>query len=573
MERRGHTRVRDFLIGAILAAAAFVSPSHAGHAPADLRAALTDAERAFLEAHPVLRMGVGVAFPPFQFVETENGKPVFKGMVADIVALLGKRLGTRFEPVYGITYKEALERGKRGEIDLYPMIARTPEREAFLTYTKPYIVNPLVIFTRDDAPFIGSVDDLHGKRVATIKALATYSKYVNDLPHVKMDLRLEKDVAGVLTAVSLGNADACVANLAVASYLIRKLGLSNLKVAAPTPWGDNKLAMAVRADIPVLAGILQKGLDSIAYEDMDRIRQQWLSLKIEPLADPRFIRQVLVPGAVLLVVVLAALAVVFHWNRRLRREIAERKRAEAEKRQFQNQLAHVGRLSTMGEMAAGFAHELNQPLAAIGNFASGCRMRLMTGDAEAPAIAAALDRIVHEAQRGGAIIRRIRQFVKKLDPETVPVAVGELFDEVRDLMDAEARQGAIVLSVELPNGLPRVMADPVSIHQVLVNLVRNGMDAVGELPPPRRHVAMTARVSESGRVRLSVRDEGRGMSEAIRARLFEPFLSTKAHGIGMGLSIARSIVEAHGGTLEVQSEEDRGTHAWFDLAAEPAKGT
>jgi PAS domain S-box-containing protein len=321
---------------------------------------LTPEERAFLDAHPVLRVGVGVAFPPFQYVEAETGKLAFKGMVSDYLKLLEKRLGVRLEPVLGIPFKTALQMGRDGDIDIFAGISETPERREFLHYTKPYLSYPLVIVTRDDTPFVGSVEDLRGKRVATVKVLSTYSKFVNDLSHISMDFHFEEDTPAVLTAVSLGRADACVVNLAVASYLINTLGLPNLHVAAPTPWGNEDLAMAVRKDWPILADILQKGLDDVSAAERDAITQRWISLRYETLADPTIFNRIYLPGGV---AAGAILIVVVIWNRRLRREAAERKRAEAAMRESEERFSKAFEASpaamSISEVDDGALIELN----------------------------------------------------------------------------------------------------------------------------------------------------------------------------------------------------------------------
>lgn len=169
-----------------------------------------------------------MAFPPFQFVEKMNGEPRFKGIAADTIHLLAQRLGVRVEPVFGLTFEQALNMGRAGTIDIFPCVGRTTEREEFLAYTAPYLTYPVVIISRDDGPFIGSVEDLHGRKVAEVKALSTYSAFANELPHLAIDFVFVKDTPAMLEAVSLGRAEACVVDLAVASYLINSLGLNNL---------------------------------------------------------------------------------------------------------------------------------------------------------------------------------------------------------------------------------------------------------------------------------------------------------------------------------------------------------
>ncbi|GAB1409888.1 hypothetical protein MASR1M90_10420 [Desulfovibrionales bacterium] len=286
---------------------------------------LTDAEKEFLAAHPVLRLGIGVAYPPFQFVEQKNGVPQFSGLSADIVRLMEERLGVRMEPVYGITFAEALERGKKGTIDVFPCLSWTPERATFLAYTASYLNYPLVIVSRDNVPFISSLEDLQGLRLAEVKALSTYSKLRNDYPHIRVDYVFEETTQAMLEAVSFGKADACIVDLAVASYIINNRGLSNLKIAAPTNWKENKLAMGVPHDRTILAGILQKALDSITDEEMNAIRQHWLGLRYSALTNPEIFHQILLQGGG---TILLVLAVILWRNRSLKKEIAERKLTE-----------------------------------------------------------------------------------------------------------------------------------------------------------------------------------------------------------------------------------------------------
>jgi PAS domain S-box-containing protein len=296
---------------------------------------LSSGEQAFLSEHPVLRLGIGVAFPPFQYVDEVDGRPVFKGMASDYVKLLEERLGVRMEPVFGIPFKEALAMGRRGEIDVFPCVAETPERREFLRFTRPYLSYPLVLITRNGAPFIGSLEDLHGKTVAVIKALANYSKLANDLSHVDMRFHFVEDVPAKLKAVSLGEADACIANLAVAGYLINKLGLSNLKVAAPTPWEENRLAMAVRGDWSELVPILQKAIDSITLEESGKIKGGWIGLRYEDPFNLVSVKRWFYTFGLLFAGVVCVAVV---WIVVLRREVARRKRAENALREGEERL-------------------------------------------------------------------------------------------------------------------------------------------------------------------------------------------------------------------------------------------
>ncbi|OEU69861.1 MAG: hypothetical protein BA863_06695 [Desulfovibrio sp. S3730MH75] len=281
---------------------------------------LTTKEQQFIADHPILRLGVGVAFPPFQYVETQKDQPEFKGMVSDYLSLLEKRIGIKLEPVLGISFNTALQLGKNGEIDLFPCIADTPERRKYLNFTEPYLSYPLVIITREKTPFVGGINDLKGLKFATVKALATYSKMQNEYPDLNLQFHFAKNIGAVLEAVSLGKADACIANLAVASYLINKRGLHNLQVASPTPWGDNKLTMGTRKDWPELTSILQKGLDSISREEKNKISQHWISLKYDSVIGTSEVWKITIQISIVIAFIIG---IILYWNRRLSAEIKE----------------------------------------------------------------------------------------------------------------------------------------------------------------------------------------------------------------------------------------------------------
>ena len=256
------------------------------------------------------------------------------------------------------------------------------------------------------------------------------------------------------------------------------------------------------------------------------------------------------------------------------RDIAQRRRDEEETRRLQAELTHALRLGTMGEMATGFAHELNQPLAAIANYAVGCRRRIEQGETNLAVLVPALVRIAEEAQRAGEIIRRIRGFVSKRPPTVTDVDLAEVAGTSVSLIENEARHARIALVVDLPSQLPRALGDAVSIQQVLINLIRNAVEAVAERDAPdssARRVLISA-VLQGRAIEVTVADTGRGIPPEVRDRLFEPFFTTKATGTGMGLSICRTIIEALGGRITVDSTEGEGTRFSFTLPLAGAEG-
>jgi PAS domain S-box-containing protein len=241
-------------------------------------------------------------------------------------------------------------------------------------------------------------------------------------------------------------------------------------------------------------------------------------------------------------------------------DITTRKRAEEAARQHQAALTHVLRLGTMGEMAAGLAHEINQPLGAIANYAQGCSRRLRAGGDPAELLRA-VDQIAAEAIRAGEIIRRLRGLIRKEEPCRDWTDLHQIAANALSLLEAETRHHGIVAGVAGEH--PRVYADPIQIEQVLLNLLRNGVEAMADRANGRRELAV--RFSATGEtIEVAVSDTGHGLPAAAQ-RVFDPFFSTKPGGLGMGLSISRTIIEAHGGRLWATANPDGGTTFRFTL--------
>ncbi|GFK94319.1 Sporulation kinase E [Fundidesulfovibrio magnetotacticus] len=688
------------------------------NAPAVSRAAeppslaLTSEERAFLHEHPVLRMGVGVAFPPFQFVEKEAETRAFRGVAADTVKLLEARLGVRMEPVWDITFAEALQMGKTGGIDLYPCLSRTVERAEYLAFTAPYLSYPLVIVSRAYGPFIGAVEDLQGRKVAEVEALATISKVRNEYPGLALDYVFVADASAMLEAVSFGRAEACIVDLAVASYLINELGLTNLKVAAPTRWGDNPLSMAVPKDRAILAGILQKALASLTFEETDAIRQRWMGLGYSSLVSPVLFRRILWQGggAVVLVV-----GVILWWNRRLHREVEVRTRAEealraseermrsvvesspmgmhffkleddgrlvltaanpaaddllgiehakllglgieeafpgvagtpvpemyrqvargetgmrsfempykdrsidgtfavyvfrtgegaattlfadvSERRRMQDLMIQTEKMMSVGGLAAGMAHEINNPL---GGMLLGVQVlkRRLTSDLPANEKVAAqagctfedvrrymerrdilptLEAIREAGVRAAQIVSSMLEFSRKDAAGFAPARMEHLLDKTVDLCSSDYNLRrkhdfkSIRILREYDPVLPPLPCLENQLQQVFLNLLTNAAQAMAQTPSP----TLTLRTArEEDRARIEIEDNGPGITQEVRKRLFEPFFTTKPVGMGTGLGLSVSyfiVVHHHGGTIDVESAPGAGTRFIIRLPLEQAR--
>lgn len=240
------------------------------------------------------------------------------------------------------------------------------------------------------------------------------------------------------------------------------------------------------------------------------------------------------------------------------RDITAQKTAEQEARRVQNELAHAMRVSTMGELAASMAHELNQPLAAILSNAQAARRFLAAPDPDLREIREILDDIVKDDKRAGEVVHHVRAMMQKKGPvASAPLDLNELVRNMALLVHGELVGRNIELSTDLTPALPVVLADQVDMQQVLLNLMVNAMDAMRDQPAERRRIQIQTAFAK-GRVCVAVRDRGPGIPEQVMSDIFRPFFTTKTQGLGLGLAISRTMVEAHGGKLWAENAPDGG---------------
>ncbi len=245
------------------------------------------------------------------------------------------------------------------------------------------------------------------------------------------------------------------------------------------------------------------------------------------------------------------------------RDISEKKRLQEESRQYQTELAHVARLSTMGEMASGLAHELNQPLTAIATNADAC-VRLIESGQPQSKVVDALEKISRQARHAGEIIRHLRQLVRKQEPEFKSLDINKLIKDVLLLIRSEINRADINVTFKLDTDLPRVRAQHIHIDQVLLNLIRNALEAmVGQ--DTNKRIIITTSLTEDKMVRVSIADHGPGLSADVREKLFVPFTTTKEKGMGIGLSLSQGIIQTHRGSLELDYSGCDGTSFSFTL--------
>jgi C4-dicarboxylate-specific signal transduction histidine kinase len=251
------------------------------------------------------------------------------------------------------------------------------------------------------------------------------------------------------------------------------------------------------------------------------------------------------------------------------RDITQVRIAEQQSRQHQSELVHVCRVSTMGEMATGLAHELNQPLAAIVNFAGGCVRRLQSGIGGEAELVDAMVQITAQAERAGEIIKRLRALVGKRPHEHALVNLNNLVLETASFIEYVADKNRVDVNLHLHPGPLPVEVDLVQIEQVLLNLIRNAIDAMQQVEADHRRLELITRRCAEDQVEVIVRDTGPGIPQETIVHLFDAFFSTKEDGMGMGLSISRKIIETHRGHISATSELGKGAEFRVVLPSDP----
>ncbi len=248
------------------------------------------------------------------------------------------------------------------------------------------------------------------------------------------------------------------------------------------------------------------------------------------------------------------------------RDLTEQRHAEKEVREQRDMLAHVDRLNTLGEMAAGIAHEINQPLTAISMYAQSSLRFLQHRPPRLERLEDALEKLSQQAHRAGAVIERMQEMTRPHQSHHESVDAGRLLREIHGLAEVEAQIRNFVIVLRLDESLPTVKCDPIQIQQVILNLLRNGMESMrANRCKPGSKIVLQAR-NLGDRLRISIIDSGLGVSHKLEKQLYQPFMSTKESGMGLGLSISRSIIAAHGGQLEFSNNKGVGATFYFKLS-------
>ena len=255
-------------------------------------------------------------------------------------------------------------------------------------------------------------------------------------------------------------------------------------------------------------------------------------------------------------------------NDALMRQMAEQKRTEETLQATRAELARAARITTIGELTASIAHEVNQPLAAVVANADASVAWLSREKPNLAEARSAAERAAQGATRAAEVIARIRSLITKATPEKSKVQINQVIEQTAALAEGQAARNHVAIKLELSPDVPIVLGDSVQLQQVVLNLIVNGIEAMTPVTDRPRMLTLRTEPEDKGQVRVSVRDSGIGLNEEVMRRLFEPFFTTRAKGMGMGLSISRSIIEAHGGRLWAESNGSGGATFQFTLPSE-----
>ncbi|AGF79405.1 histidine kinase [Desulfocapsa sulfexigens DSM 10523] len=555
---------------------------------------LTQQEKLFIQQHPVIRLGIDPEFAPFEFME--NG--IYSGMTSDFIQILNKRLGLNMQVVKGLSWTEAIEGVKKDSIDILPCVGITDERKAFLNFTKPYINFHRVIITRNDMPFISSLHDIRSLRVAvqTNTSHAGYLKEYTSIAPVQFPTLRES-----LLALNNGEVEAFIGNVASATYWIRKMNLSNLKVAAPVSQELQSLHFAVRSDWPELVGILQKGLDSISDKQRRLISEKWLILEYDPIKDYALIIKISLGFLVLLIV-------VGLWNVQIRRQkkeiqVAQKEAlaANAELTRIQEELEELVAIRTselqkseknfrqaqkmeaLGTLVGGIAHDFNNMLAGI----LGSVFLAQHSCKNPEELNKSLTLISDLGCRAADMIKQLLAFSRQETVLKSSLPLTPFFKEAIKLIRIGVEEN-INFNYHVCNDKISVYANSTQLQQLLFNLVNNAKDAVADVKNPKISVSLSSfesnedffakhqnlRISSDRFAVLEVQDNGEGIPPENLEQLFDPFFTTKAvdKGTGLGLAMVYGTVRDHGGVVEVDSTVGKGScfRVYLPLEEAPA---
>ncbi|MBU1196610.1 MAG: transporter substrate-binding domain-containing protein [Proteobacteria bacterium] len=539
------------------------SETSASRSDTDIHINLTQSEKNFIRNHPVIRIAGDPQFFPFEFFDKQGR---YSGIASDYVNLLNKRLGIEMTIVPNLSWPEAMEKSRKKEIDVLPCIGVTRERLKFLNFSDSYISRYVVIITRTDAPLILRTEDLANKKVA-VREDTFHEGFLRDRTDITPVLY--KKLQEGLMDLSAGKTDAMVGDVSSSMFWIKKLHLTNLKVAAPATYEPQTLHFAVRKDWPELASIINKGLASISTEQENQFLNNWISVKYDPGLDPSvlwlYARRIIFISAILFILALL-------WSYSLKREINERKKAEEKIKKYAKELKAANiELKSLDKLKSMFiasmSHELRTPLNSIIGF-TGVILQGMTGELNEKQ-KDQLGRVYKSAKHLLNLISDVIDISKieagRIDvfPESFNLkdVVDEAVINIQPLLDTKQ----ITLTLDVPEDII-METDQKRLLQCLINYLSNAAKYTEQ-----GRVFLRV-IPSSSDITIEVEDTGIGIDKKDIPKLFNAFeridshLKITAGGTGLGLYLTRKLVtEILQGKAMVKSTPGKGSVFGFTI--------
>lgn len=537
---------------------------------------LTEAERNWIKAHPVVRWGFDPNWPPFSRLDAYDRAV---GIDADLTRLVARRVGLQLEIVSGASWSEVYAKANAGEIDFLSATAKTPQRLAKFDFSHSYGTFPVVIITRNEAPFLTTMPDLGSLSIATPRDHVLTDELKRDMPSVRFILTDKAEEA--LKLVSHGDADATVQNLAVASRIIRLDGLTNLKISGMTRY-ENPLRFAVRKEMPELLSILNKGLATITPSEKEAIYAAYLTPDIGKARDWAMWRRTAWRVAEFCACLTAVLLL---WNCILKREVRRRKtaqkaleeardRLEARTRELDQRVKQIERLNEelraanhdLESFSVSTSHDLRGPLRRMSSFAELLQKEagpfLSRRHSEWLALVVKesrfMDHVIHDMLELARLGRRELRMQR--------LNMAQLVKSVVEDIQSQARTRRIVWNV---GALGDVCGDPTLLRLAVANLIDNALKYTRHVPVAEITIDVDREASDAVEATLFIRDNGCGFEMKEAAKIFEPFerlpQSVEFEGIGIGLANVNKIIQKHGGKIWCESAPDQGARFYFTL--------
>ncbi len=529
-----------------------------GEVESDYTSLLTEVEKKWIAEHPLIRVGADPGFQPFEFIN-EDGE--HSGIASDYIAMINQRMGLNMQVIPYPTWSEVIDKTKSREIDVLCAVMATEERQKYLNFSQPYITSPEMIFTRKNAPFIGSVRDLNGKTIAIKDKSYIQDRLQNQYPYLK--LALYDTTYEAIFAVSNGEADAYINTLAHGSYVISEYNFTNVVVAAPMDGMVDGITFAIRNDWPILLNIISKALSTISEDEAAELRAKWITVRFEHGKEAR---QILFWSSIAFIMLITMTVIAFLWNRTLKYEISRRKEMEVSLRKAKEQAESADRLKSA--FLASMSHELRTPLNSIIGF-TGIMMQEMPGPLNNEQ-KKQLSMVQASSRHLLTLINDVLD-ISKIEAGQLQIVETEfnLSDSVRKVVhsiEPLTEKKSLKIACEIDNKIGMIVSDSRRIEQILLNLLSNAVKFTeeGGINVDVR-IVTTLKPPVHKSIRFTVEDTGIGIEEKDLDKLFKPFqqvetgLTRRYEGTGLGLSICKKLAELLGGKITVKSQWTKGS--------------